>query len=154
MVLSFKNFSIHADDRKLIDNISLTINRNCEVLLASNNKNISLITGIFTFDIFGGYRYSGSVIYNGTDLIELISNIKKFRIRGNRIGVTSHILNDVLCIPSNPLDLFDPGIDIYNQFLDFIPYETRIDVINSVIRREMIKSSDIESVINVGYGNF
>ena len=148
MVLSFKNFGIHADNRKLIDNISLNINRNCEVLLASNNKNISLITGIFTFDIFGGYRYSGSVIHNGTDLIELISNIKKFRIKGNRIGVTSHILNDVLCIPSNPLDLFDPGIDIYNQFLDFIPYESRIDVINSVIRREMIKSSDIESVIN------
>ncbi len=148
IILSFEDFGICDGQKKLIDNISIQINRNREVLLVSDNTNISLIPGIFTFDIFNNYRYSGKVIHNGTDLIKLISNIKKFRINGNRIGITAHTLEDVLCIPSNPLNLFDPGTEVYDQILDFIPYETRIDIINSIIRREMIKITEIESVIN------
>jgi hypothetical protein len=132
----------------LIGNVTVSLGNNCEILLTSAKDGISLIPGIFTFDIFNSYRYSGSVRHGGINLIDIITNIKKFRINGNRIGIAAYILGDVLCIPSNPLDLFDLGNEIYSQVLDFIPYETRIDILNSVIRREMIKITEIESIIN------
>ncbi|WMT51436.1 MAG: hypothetical protein RE471_00805 [Ferroplasma sp.] len=131
----------------LIGNITLSLSENCEILLTSANNNISLIPGIFIFDVFNSYRYSGSVMHGGVNLIDIISNIKKFRVNGNRIGIAAYVLGDVLCIPSNPLDLFDLGNEIYSQILDFLPYESRIDILNSVIRREMIKITEIDTII-------
>lgn len=147
-ILSFENFAIYSGKDMLIGNLTLSLSMNCEILLTSANNNISLIPGIFTFDVFNSYRYSGSVMHGGINLIDIISNIKKFRVNGNRIGIAAYVLGDVLCIPSNPLDLFDQENEIYSQILDFLPYETRIDILNSVIRREMIKITEIETIIN------
>ncbi len=146
-ILSFNHFNMYAGDNKLVGDVTLQLNDNDEVLLISKNAEVSSIIKIFTFDFFNNYRYSGAIIHRKTNLIDLISNIKKFRINGRRIGITAYILGDILPIPANPLDLFDAGTEVSSQILDFIPYETRIEVLNAAIRREMIKITEIDGFI-------
>ena len=147
-ILSFDHFNMYTGDKKLAGDLTLQLNDNDEILIISKNGELSSILRIFTFDFFNNYRYSGAIIHRKTNLIDLISNIRKFRINGRRIGMAAYILGDILPVPANPLDLFDAGTDVSSQILDFIPYETRIEVLNAAIRREMIKITEIDEFIH------
>lgn len=147
-ILVFDHFNMYTGHKKLTGDITLELNNNDEVLLVSKNDELSSIIRIFTFDFFNDYRYSGAIIHRKINLIDLISNIRKFRINGRRIGMAAYILGDILTVPANPQNLFDAGTEISSQILDFIPYETRIEVLNAAIRREMIKITEIDQFIN------
>ncbi len=145
--LSFIDFGIESKEIIEIEKLNLDLGWNCDVLLYSKNKNISRIPGIFIFDIFNNMNLHGKIIHRGRDIVELITKIRRFRINGNRIGILARLLGDIFSIPSNPVDIFDPGIKISSQILDFIPYQTRINTLNAIIRREMIKLTEIREII-------
>lgn len=145
--LSFIDFAVESGGNTVINHLNLELRGNCDVLLHSRNKNISIISGLFVFNIFNDVKLSGKLYHNGTDIVKLINKIRKFRINGNRIGMTAHLMGDIFSIPSNPTDLFDPEIEVSNQVLDFIPYQARIEILNAIIRREMIKLTEIRDII-------
>ncbi len=146
-LLSFIDFGVESGGNTVINHLNLELRGNCDVLLHSRNKNISIISGLFVFNIFNDIKLSGKLYHNGTDIVELINKIRTFRINGNRIGMTAHLMGDIFSIPSNPTDLFDPEIKVSNQVLDFIPYQARIEILNAIIRREMIKLTEIRDII-------
>lgn len=145
--ISFSEFSIKLNGVTEIENLNIDLGWDCDVLLYSRNRNISRITGLFVFDIFNNMEPGGKLMHGGGDIVELITKIKKFRVNGNRIGILGRLLGDIFSIPPDPLDTFDPGIKISSQILDFVPYQTRIEALNAIIRREMIKLVEIREII-------
>jgi hypothetical protein len=146
-LLSFRDFCIESDKKRSVIALNLDIKSNCDVLIYSRKNDISRIAGIFTFNIFNNIKFSGKLIHNGTDIIYLINNIKKFRINGKRIGMVARLIEDIFTLPANPSELFDPNLTISEQVLGFIPYSTRIEIMNGIIRREMIKLTEIREII-------
>lgn len=146
-LILFQDFCVKSGCDNSIKSINLELKSNCDVLLYSRNKEISRITGIFTFNVFNNVQFSGKLIHRNIDIINLFNKIKKFRINGNRIGLLAQIVDDVFPIPADPLELFDPQLTISEQLLDFIPYKTRIEILNGIIRREMIKLTEINEII-------
>ena len=145
--ISFREFSIKLNGITEIENLNIDLGWDCDVLLYSRNRNISRITGLFVFDIFNNMEPGGKLMHGGRDMVEHITKIKKFRVNGNRIGILGRLLGDIFPIPPDPLDAFDPGIKISSQVLDFVPYQTRIEALNAIIRREMIKLVEIREII-------
>jgi hypothetical protein len=146
-ILSFQDFGIELKGREVIKKVNLELNGNYDILLFSRNTNISLIPGLFIFDIFDYVSFSGKLFHKGVDVLDLLIKIKKFRINGNRIGIASRLLDDVFSIPGDPIELFDPELKISTQILDFVPYNTRIETLNGIVRREMIKLTEIKDII-------
>ncbi|WP_337859799.1 hypothetical protein [Ferroplasma sp.] len=146
-LLLFNDFCIESGKNGGIKNLNLEIKSNCDVLLYSGEVDISKITGIFTFNIFNDIKFSGKLLHKGRDIIELVNKIKKFKVNGNRIGILTRLIDDIFPLPADPLELLDPDLTISEQILGFIPYRTRIEVLNGIIRREMIKLTEIKEII-------
>ncbi len=149
ILLSVKNLTVKKGDILTIQNLNFDIFSNETLLIYSDKELISELCNIFTFDIFHGQAIDGKVIYKNNDIISFIKNIKKFEINGKNIAVLSGIMSDIFAIPANPCDLFNNSENAGDQILDFLHYKTRINLINSIIRREMIKIEDINNIIKI-----
>jgi hypothetical protein len=79
--LSFKEFGIKSLNSFPVKNLNIDLGWNCDVLLYSKNKNISIIPGLFIFDIFNNIKLQGKIIHNGINIIDLITKIKNLELK-------------------------------------------------------------------------
>jgi len=144
-LFKINNFSLKMD-KTIINNLNAKINNN-SLLIFSNNKNISEFLSIFMFKIINKNYYSGDIFYKNTNIIEELKKIKKFNVKDKNIIMLSNIISKIFVIPEKAKDIFDNSLTISDQILDFLTYNTRIRILNSIIRREMISHDDIKNLI-------
>ncbi len=145
------NFSLKTDN-PVVNNLNIKINPDKSLLIFSNHKNISEFLSIFMLKILNKNCYSGDIFYDNTDIIQILKKIKRFNIRNKNMLILSDIMRNVFVIPENAMDIFDESLTVSDQILDFLTYNTRIRMLNSIIRREMISHDDIEYLIK-NYSN-
>lgn len=140
------NFSLKID-KPVINNLNAKINNSNGLLIFSNNKNISEFLSIFMFKIINKNYYSGDIFYGNVNIIEELKKIKKFNVKDKNIIMLSNVISKIFVIPEKAKDIFDESLTISDQILDFLTYNTRIRILNSIIRREMISHDDIKNLI-------
>ena len=145
------NFSLKTDN-PVINNLNIKINPDKSLLIFSNHKNISEFLSIFMLKILNKDCYSGDIFYDNINIVEILKKIKKFNIRNKNMLSLSNIIRNIFVIPEKAMNIFDESLTISDQILDFLTYNTRIRMLNSIIRREMISHDDIEYLIK-NYNN-
>ncbi|MEM0140119.1 MAG: hypothetical protein QXZ44_05865, partial [Ferroplasma sp.] len=123
--LSINGLEIKKESHTLISNLNIVLNDGEDLLLYSQNKLISTLTSIFTFDALGKLSFNGEVIYKNQNLVSFINNIRKFEVNGKNITVLSHLMADIFSIPATPSGLFTHDIPIGHQLIDFFSYKSR-----------------------------
>ncbi len=147
-----ENFSLKIDDDPVFNGLNIKIESAKSLLIFSNNSNISDFLSIFMLKIFNNNYYSGNIFYDNVNITGIMKKIKKFNVKDKNILKLSSIIKNIFVIPEKTVDIFDKTLTVSDQILDFLTYNTRIKMLNSIIRREMISHSDIEYLIE-NYNN-